>query len=83
MGGKLTGAVGQMSTAFKLMGKASEANAGKAVSGFKRLIPLLMNPAFLAGAAAITAISFALAPVVKRLTSMEFKCARRPGPRVK
>ena len=73
VGGKVTAAVGSMSKAFKLMGKASEMNAGKAVSGFKRLIPLLMNPAFLAGAAAITALSFALAPVVKRMSSLAFK----------
>ena len=79
VGGKVTTAVTSISGAFKLMGKGAEGGAMKAASGFKRLIPLLMNPAFLAGAAAITAISLALAPVVKRLTSMEFKMRTAAG----
>ena len=79
VGGKITGAVTQLSGAFKLMGKAASMSGASAATGFAKLIPVLMNPAFLAGAAAITAISFALAPVVKRLTSMEFKMRTAAG----
>lgn len=79
VGGKITGAVTQLSGAFKLMGKAASMSGASAATGFAKLIPVLMNPAFLAGAAAITAISFALAPVVKRLTSMEYKMRTAAG----
>ena len=79
VGGKVTAGIGSMSKAFKLMGKASEMNAGKAAGGFKRLIPLLMNPAFLAGAAALAAIGVALAPLVKRMNSFAFKTSTAAG----
>lgn len=79
VGGKVTGAVGSMSNAFKLFGKAASTNAGGAMGAFKKLIPLLMNPAFLAGAAAIAAIAYALKPVVERMTSFEYKTRTAAG----
>ena len=79
VGGKVTGAVGQLSGAFKLMGKAAGMNVTTASGAFKKLIPLLMNPAFLAGAAAVGAIAVALGPVVKRMTSLSFQTRTAAG----
>lgn len=79
VGGKITGAVGQLSGAFKLMGKAAGMNVNVASGAFKKLIPLLMNPAFLAGAAAVGAIAVALGPVVKRMRSFSFQTRTAAG----
>lgn len=79
VGGKVTGAIGKLSGAFKLLSKASVSGAGKSASALGRLIPLLMNPAFLAGAGAFVAIGVALKPLVERMTSFSYQTRTAQG----
>jgi hypothetical protein len=79
VGGKVTGALGSISKGFKLFQGAAALAGTSAATSFSGLAAVLVSGPFLAVTAAVVGLGLALRPVIKRMSSLEFKSRSMAG----
>ena len=79
VGGKLTGAIGSIVKGFKLLQGAAALAGTSAATSFSSLAAVLVSGPFLAVTAAVVGLGLALRPVIKRMSSLEFKSRSMAG----